>query len=297
VSEEHHVLFDKSTGRPVLMAPRRYQRPRDTEPDQVAEPACPFCAGREDMTPPEVDRTGDAAGWTTRAFPNKYPACKWHEVFAEGSTHTSHPAELPADILRDALVLWRRRMTVMESQEDVQCAFLFKNVGRDAGSSIDHNHTQLIGLPMLPPRLQLELEQYQKDPDLYRREIDAAHAQGRVIFAGEHHVVLSPAAPKLPFENWLLPLSPTDDFLQEDHSQDLVTCMLAHFGAIDAALGTPPFNSYLHRVPGEAFHWHIELQPRTGIVAGLELGGDMSINSVTGEKCARLLREALAARG
>ncbi len=277
------------------MAPKRHHRPRDTGPGAAAEEACPFCAGREDQTPPEVDRIGDAAGWTARAFANKYPACRWHEVMAEGPRHTSHPAQLSEDMLRDALKLWRRRIAFMESQEDVQCAFLFKNVGFDAGSSIDHNHTQLLGLPMLPPRLTLELHQYQRYPDLYQREIDSADAQGRVIFQAEHHVVLSPAAPKLPFETWLLPRSAADDFLEEDHTQDLVTCLGAHFRAVGKGLDNPALNSYLHRVPGEAFHWHMELQPRTGTVAGLELGADMSINSVTGEECAQLLREALTA--
>lgn len=293
MSEEHQVLFDPSTGRPILMAPRRHRRPRDTGTDIAAEKDCPFCAGHEHQTPPEVDRTGDA-DWTARAFPNKYPACRWHEVVAEGPAHTSHPAELPADVLKDTLALWRRRIRFMESQEDVQCAFLFKNVGYEAGASIDHNHTQLLGLPMLPPRLTLELQQYRRDPDLYLKEIDSAHAQARVIFAGKHHVVLSPAAPKLPYETWLLPRSATDDFLEEDNTADLVACLSAHFRAVAGGLDTPPFNSYLHRVPGEAFHWHIELQPRTGTIAGLELGGDMSINSVTGEECAQLLREALA---
>jgi hypothetical protein len=45
----------------------------------------------------------------------------------------------------------------------------------------------------------------------------------------------------------------------------------------------PAFNLWLHRVPGRRFHWHIELQPRTGQMAGLELGGDMYINSMPPE--------------
>lgn len=295
VSEEHRVLFDPSTGRPILMAPRRHHRPRDTGGDAVSESDCPFCSGHEDQTPPEVDRSGGET-WTARAFPNKYPACRWHEVIAEGRTHTSHPAQLSRDVLADALALWRRRIRFMESQEDVRCAFLFKNVGSGAGSSIDHNHTQLLGLPVLPPRLVVELGQFRKDPQLYLKEIESARTQARLIYEGRHHVVLSPAAPKLPFETWLLPISAVGDFLAEDRerTEDLVACLEAHFRAVDIGLDTPPLNSYLHRVPGVAFHWHIELQPRTGTVAGLELGGDMSINSVTGEECARVLREALS---
>ena len=54
---------------------------------------------------------------------------------------------------------------------------------------------------------------------------------------------------------------------------------------------------WLHRVPqpllhkGEHFHWHFELQPRTGQLAGLELVGDMYINSVPAQAAAQRLRD------
>ena len=51
--------------------------------------------------------------------------------------------------------------------------------------------------------------------------------------------------------------------------------------AFDRAFDRAPFNGWLHRVPRTSFHWHFEFQPRTGFLAGLELGGDMYINSVT----------------
>ena len=69
--------------------------------------------------------------------------------------------------------------------------------------------------------------------------------------------------------------------------------------AIGGGLDRPPCNLWLHRVPaallaaGESFHWHFELQPRTGQLAGLELGGDMYINSVSAEVTAARLRRTL----
>ena len=63
----------------VLVATARSMRPKKAE-----EPAprdarkhvetCPFCAGNEHMTPPEIGRIGDAHGWRIRWFANKFRA-------------------------------------------------------------------------------------------------------------------------------------------------------------------------------------------------------------------------------
>jgi UDPglucose--hexose-1-phosphate uridylyltransferase len=68
----------------TILAPSRAERPDQfgappAERGAAAE-SCPFCEGREDRTPPEVDaeRPGggppDTPGWTTRVVPNLYPA-------------------------------------------------------------------------------------------------------------------------------------------------------------------------------------------------------------------------------
>ena len=73
---------DPVTGRWVIIAPARNARPRYIElasDHKRAEP-CPFCAGNESMTPPEVwaDRDSkteaNSPGWRVRVVPNKYPA-------------------------------------------------------------------------------------------------------------------------------------------------------------------------------------------------------------------------------
>ncbi|HEY8531329.1 MAG TPA: DUF4921 family protein [Limnochorda sp.] len=86
---------DPWTGRWVLIAAERSQRPHDVKPRR-AEPGsgsrpCPFCPGHEDETPPEVFRAAAAdlerlaqsadvgaepAGqgpWQVRVVPNRYP--------------------------------------------------------------------------------------------------------------------------------------------------------------------------------------------------------------------------------
>ena len=52
------------------------------------------------------------------------------------------------------------------------------------------------------------------------------------------------------------------------------------------AEGPVPWNAWLHR--GE--RWHIELVPRLAVLAGIELGAGIYVNSVRPEQAAENLR-------
>ena len=177
----------------------------------------------------------------------------------------------------------------MEADPEVRCTFLFKNVGRQAGSSIAHNHSQMLGLPILPPRLELELDHQNRGYAPQDEVLDAAN-EARIVHRGESHVVLCPRHPKLPYETWLMPLDGNDEFMDESNSDDLAQSLAMLYRAVDRAFDRPALNLYLHRVPSSDFRWHFELQPRVGFLAGLELGGDMYINAVSAAQAAEKLR-------
>jgi len=292
--EAPRTLREPTTDRPVLMAPLRQQRPHYTS-GHAQQRRCPFCPGHEADTPPELDRDGDGDGlWLARAFANKYPANQHHEVIAEGQQHCEQPFELNVATWRACIQLWQRRIRALEAQPGIACVFLFKNVGALAGASVEHNHSQLLGLPELPPRLQLELAQAARLPDCpWCQTLASAAAQQRLVFANAQHAVVVPEPNKLPHETWLLPQRCDDDFLATD-VDSLAVALLALFTAVGRGLQRPAFNLWLHRIPQARFHWHFELQPRTGQMAGLELGGDMYINSVPPAVSAERLRRGLA---
>jgi UDPglucose--hexose-1-phosphate uridylyltransferase len=296
--EPPRTLVDPTTGRPILMAPLRQHRPMHTG-DKAGSKPCPFCQGRESDTPPELDAVRDdgtakdGPGWTARAFPNKYPANLHHDVIAEGRAHHEQPVELDVPTWCAVLALWQRRLAALEARPGIKATFLFKNVGALAGASIEHNHSQVLGLPELPPRLALEAELAgQRGTCPWCATIATAEAEQRLVFGSRHHVVLVPDPPKLPHETWLLPRACDDDFLRTDLTS-LAEALHALFAAVCHGLGRPAFNLWLHRIPGRRFHWHFELQPRTGQMAGLELGGDMYINSLPAALSASRLRGGL----
>lgn len=299
MTDPPRILHDRGTKRPILMSPGRLNRPRNTGEADDGVTDCPFCEGNEACTTTETDAVRKPGtepgtpGWQARSFSNIYPAAAWHEVIAEGSRHTAHPAELtPAELL-DSLRLYRRRIAAAEAEPEVACAFLFKNVGARAGSSIEHNHSQLLGLPMLPPRLVAEhTANLEHGSCLHCDEIGAAHDEDRVVLQTDQHILLCPSTPKLPFETWLLPTGHANDFDDTNHDDDLVRAFELSYAALAQSFDHGPFNSFLHRIPDTDFHWHVEFQPRVGQVAALELGADMYINAVTPQDSARRWRGA-----
>ena len=307
---EPRTVVDPTTGRPILMAERRQGRPMHTgDAARRTADACPFCTGNEAATPPEVDAVrapgtaADTPGWIARAVPNKYPANRHHEVLIEGRDHFEHPCDLDDETWRGAVALWRRRIAAIEARGDVQCAYWFKNVGARAGASIAHNHSQVLGLEALPPRLELErAQQRELGACPWSRTLSTAEDDGRLIYQNDAFAIISPDPPKMPFESWLLPKREEpgdgDGFFAADEAL-LAAALRTWLVAIGTALDRPALNMWLHRVPppllarGERFRWHFELQPRTGQLAGLELGGDMYINSVPARQTAERLRAGL----
>ena len=78
VSELRH---DPVQRRWVIVASERGRRPLEFKtaaetPDKGG--TCPFCAGKEHMTPPEIARYGGDKGgqWKVRVIPNKFPALR-----------------------------------------------------------------------------------------------------------------------------------------------------------------------------------------------------------------------------
>jgi UDPglucose--hexose-1-phosphate uridylyltransferase len=61
-------------------------------------------------------------------------------------------------------------------------------------------------------------------------------------------------------------------------------------------LGDPDLNWYIHSQPGAAgdaavtYHWHLEIHPRVGVVAGFEMASGIYVNTVAPETAAEALR-------
>jgi UDPglucose--hexose-1-phosphate uridylyltransferase len=267
------------TGEPLILAPARAERPNDFE---MESEACPFCPGNEHETPPEIARIGDP--WQLRLFPNKYPATAQHEVIVESPRHDAAFHDLsPADA-EEAVLLYAARYRAMRVQ--AQCVTIFKNHGPLAGASLSHIHSQILGTPFVPPRIEREIDGFNR-----ARECPLCAMPGVVIEAADCFVWLAPHASAMPYQSWIVP---------RVHAPELIppidVCELAALlqRASRAAMRVrPSFNWIFMSFPAAPrAHWYVELFPRVAMVAGFELGTGSAINIIDPEDVARVYRQS-----
>ncbi len=324
---------DPITGRWVIIATDRARRPSDFSREQVVIRGgryCPFCPGHEEKTPPEIlayRQSGgpNQPGWTLRVVPNKFPALRVegdfdrqgegvydrmngigaHEVIIEAPDHHATLAELPEKRVEDVFWAFRDRIVDLKKDRRMQYLLLFKNHGESAGASLEHTHSQLIALPVIPRRVQEELEGARryfefKDRcifcDIVRQEVDSP---SRVVLETQSFLVICPFASRFPFELWILPRRHQSHFEETDPPTmaNLAWVMRVLLRKLDRVLERPAYNFIIHtspvqEPPKEHYHWHIELTPRLTRIAGFEWGTGFYINPTPPEEAARFLREA-----
>jgi UDPglucose--hexose-1-phosphate uridylyltransferase len=324
---------DPFTDRWAIIATERAKRPEDLKGVARQDPAdpCPFCSGNEAMTPPEVlayrdsNSAANQPGWTLRVFPNKYPALVpdgnqhrraqglyesanalgVHELLVETEEHATNVAKLSQQQFNDIVRAYRDRMVSLRADKRWRYVLIYKNQGAEAGATLEHLHSQIVGLPVVPRKVTDELKGAKEFHErsgrcLYCEVIKAEIADSSRIVCEEHNfIALCPYAPRFPFETWILPKrhSPYFDHASERECAEFALILRESLIRIDRRLSCPPFNYVLHSGPfdsaGDYYHWHLEIMPRLAGVAGFEWGSGFFINTAAPEDTARELRAAL----
>lgn len=293
---------------------------------------CPFCVGSEKLTPPEVDAdrpTGtpvDTPGWETRTVPNKFPALKnepnldrtgvgmfdmmngvgEHEVIVEGIKHDEQLADLGIEQIKKVIRVYKRRSLELAKDERFKYVLIFKNYGLAAGASLEHSHTQLISLPVVPRRVMEELEcahryyDYKERCvfcDIVRQELEYRH---REVSENDDFIAFCPFASRSPFEISIIPRKHTSRFtdITESEIDNFAKILKDILMRMKVALKDPPYNFIIHTTPLDGngdehdyYHWHVEVMPKLSKIAGFEWGTGFYINPTPPETASRYLRE------
>ncbi|HVC43896.1 MAG TPA: galactose-1-phosphate uridylyltransferase [Candidatus Binataceae bacterium] len=326
---------DPVVGRWVIMATERARRPSDfsRQAEERKGGPCVFCPGMEHLTPPEVLAYRDAGsrpnnpGWRVRGVPNRFPALRIegglgrrgegmydlmngvgaHEVLIESPDHDRMLADEEPAQIEEIFHAYRERVIDLQRDERFRYVIIFKNHGAEAGASLEHPHSQLIALPILPLSVQAELRGASAYFALKERCIfcDMVEQESvdrrRLVDENPSFITVCPFAARFPFEMWIVPRVHGSHF---EHASDgeyraFAYALKAALGALKAALGDPPFNYIIHSAPvGEAarrhYHWHMEITPALTKVAGFEVGTGFHINPVPPEFAAGFLRDEIS---
>jgi UDPglucose--hexose-1-phosphate uridylyltransferase len=323
---------DPISGRWVIIATERAKRPTDfphTEVQITGERVCPFCPGNESRTPPEIlayRASGGAnePGWTLRVIPNKFPALRVegtldrkgvgmydrmnglgaHEVIIESPQHMETLTTMPGKQVED--LFWALRDRILDLKRDIRLCYIlfFKNHGSAAGATLQHTHSQLIALPIVPKQVEEEMSGARRHFDYHGRCIycdiadQEVESRDRLVIETDHFAVIAPYAPRFPFETWIVPRA------HESHVESMSAAQIQDIGRVlqrtlqklELTLEKPPYNLVVHTAPMQEqrmahYHWHIEIIPKLAQFAGFEWGSGFFINPTPPEEAARFLRE------
>lgn len=325
---------DPIVGRWVIIDVDDPKKPGDfhLEPHHYEDATnCPFCYGNEFMTPPEIqtirhEKTQpNTAGWQVRAIPNKFPALQIegdldrrglgifdmsngigaHEIIIETPYHAKDIPDLELEEIENILTMYGMRSKDLEKDKRFKYLMLFKNFGAAAGATIDHNHTQLIALPMIPKNVLEEItgaaEYYGfRDRcifcDIIRQEIEEKE---RILCQNKSFISFCPYVSRSSFEVWILPKTHKESYcdISKDEIADLAKILREVLRRMKIALNDPAYNFIIHTAPinGDVrpgYHWHMELMPRLNRIAGFEWGTGFYAVGTPPEVAIKYLRDA-----
>ena len=326
------IRYDRFHDTHVLIAPERIHRPDFSPKNEttVANSICPFCEGNEAMTPKEIfairptDTRANTLGWQTRVVPNLYKAVaieaphqNHQNTFAYWKGFGAHEVIIDTSVHHRSMVSWsneervlwlktlRQRVEDLRRDHRLSYISLFKNEGADAGATMEHCHTQLIALPLIPKN--------QRDLNRRSREYFQTHhhalmkailrdeeADGlRMIESVGEFSAFCPYASGFPFEVMISSKNCVTqiDTLSDESILQLSTLIGSVLKKMRLTLGEFAFNLLISTPPlgediGEcdAHRIVIRILPRIYRFGGFEVGSEMLINPVEPELAAKLLR-------
>lgn len=312
----------------VIIATERAKRPhqfaqvkKEVRPLPTHQPDCPFCVGNEEGI--ESFCLNDRNGWKVRVVRNKFPALSpetervrtedgihrvlsgmgYHEVVVEHPRHDLTTALLNVEDIANILSAYRQRYYEIRQDPCIETIIIFKNHGETAGTSLEHPHSQIAAMPVVPYQFRTRIDEairYFDDTGncIFCQIIkDEWTASERVIFESEFFVAFIPYAALSPFHIWIFPRRHSSSFdnITDAEITDLAYAFKTILAQLYYGLNNPDYNYTIRSAPtGEPrtkyFHWYIAIIPRVSKQAGFELGSGMYINTALPEESAKFLR-------
>lgn len=299
----------------VIIAPIRNSNKRPhfaLQKDENTTAPCRLCPeivddpASEEVTQLEIKNPDGS--WRIKVIDNKFPALTLdnfnaygkQEMVIESPEHAKEIHELPLAHIVDVIDVYIERYKALNKTKGIDYVLVFKNEGgRAAGASISHSHSQIIALPIIPPKVAAEadamdryFEEHHSCP--YCDIVKAERKSPRVISEDDHFFVLSPYASESPYGVWFIPKRHVHsmEYLNGSEKESLARAFKKVLAKLDE-VGIPYNYFFQNSLDVENHHMVIKLAPRPNVWAGLELGTGVVINPVAPEAAAEFYQEEL----
>ena len=320
------------TANEFVLKPRDFPIKKDDDKSPDAIPAhhntCPFCEGNEAMTTDEIlafrkeGTKPNEPGWMVRTILNKFSALELkgeldmkdeglykhcnglgqHEVIIETPVHGEEFHQLPVERVELIYKMMQQRYKELADDERIKYIQIYKNRGMFAGASLEHSHSQIVSFPMVPLNKGVMQSYYQKYNKCIVCEMltEEMNNKDRIVYEGQHFLVICPYASRFVYETWIIPKLHANYFgdISEEERKELAALSKMIISAMMTGLHNPSYNMVINTAPvnvpyQEGYHWHLEINPRMLINAGVEVATGYFINPAAPEISAAYLRKIL----
>jgi len=209
--------------------------------------------------------------------------------------------------VQEVLWMYRDRLVDLSRDKRLKYGMLFKNVGRAAGATLYHSHSQLIVMPIVPDLVEEKLAACKKFFDYRGRcllcdiGLQELEQKSRLVIDSGQFIAFEPYAARTPFELLVLPREHRSAFERSSAEElsALASALRTALRKLDLALDRPAYNLYLHTLPlreppSDSFHFHLEIKPVLTLQGGFEWSTGYSVNPTPPEEAAAFLRQTEA---
>ncbi len=315
----------------VMVASNRQNRP------QMPKDWCPFCPDPNDHNPDK--KVPDS--YEVLEYDNDFPALsqnppepddvatdfykvrKSHgkcEVVLYSPDHTGTLKELSDAHLRKLVDLWVERFETMKSDPEIKYVFIFENRGNEVGVTMPHPHGQIYGYPMIPKKIELELDAAKEHFDdnheciFCRMNKEETDAKLRIVHENEDFVAYIPFFADYTYGIYIVSKAhkaTIADFndREKDNLGKIIRDISGMYDSIFEERPVFPYMMCMHNAPvncdelkdvEDYYHFHIELYPvlraanKQQFMASSETGVWAHCNPTAPEEKAEEMRQALA---
>lgn len=260
---EFRFIENSTTGKYVISAPRRAERPDETK----GKAFCPFCDIKEEI----LYSKGEV-----KVLANKFPFAPIHEVIVHSNDHSKNFGDLDLKATQNIFEVFRERFEVHNSKGQV---YIFHNKGIEGGESLSHPHSQLV---VIPEKVEL---------DIPKNEVD--QNTGEMIQSNNYYI-FCPESSEWPYEVWIAPFKNNNTSFKDTNEtqlEDLSIVITRIVKGLEQELGKDfPYNFYIY--PKEK--WYLRITPRMKKLGGFEIGTKVFVNTEEPQKVIDLLKPIFA---
>jgi UDPglucose--hexose-1-phosphate uridylyltransferase len=258
-----------------------------------------------------VYRGSETGNWQIRGFPNLFadvvpdplssslewitlPGHGYHEVIVDSPNHWDNPSDFSKDHLALVLEVYRDRYLKYSSKVEVKYISIFKNKGKDAGASLNHTHSQIVALPIIPPAISSEMAVLSSSSFcLYCNIMDREKVSKRFILENDNWILIAPFYSIAPYETWILSKGHLSNLgnINKEQLQDLAAMLQEDLKRTKALLDDPDYNFMIYQLPSN-YHLNIRIHPALTKITGFEKSTRVYINPVPPEQAAEELRNS-----